>query len=588
MNKLYNIIKCFRFMFKSIWSHKKIYYLYMLIEVINKSILPLMIVVIPGLIIDMLMDSKFQPAMFYTIIFCATNFITDLLDLVIGNKKEIAEIFINEKLTEELGLHIMKLKYEILEQKTTLDEYNFSIRCIERNSISKLGSVLETIISSTIVLMGVTYIISSLNFLIIFLMIIVVIVNAFGEVFRLRHVYEREQGEANVSRNLYYARDELIKKDYAKEIRIYNLSNFISNKVRKYADGLCKLWKKAAYDSIKAVYWTYIMKGLQLFIVNGYIAILCLKGKISVGEFAVYVSAVNTLSSSSINIVNTFITIVEESRYIEQLISFLSIPIRKGKRIKEISKKPVIKFENVSFKYPNRDDYAIKNISLEITPNKKYAIVGQNGAGKTTFIKLLLGLYTPTSGDILIDGISQKDIDESTYNELFSAVFQDFNILGFSLDENVALSNDINKAKLVKCIDEIGLVHKVNSLPELYKTYMTNEYNSNGTELSGGEKQKLAIARALYKEAEICILDEPTAALSPQSEFKLYEDFKKITRDKTVIYISHRLSSCRLCDEIFVFENGELIEKGNHDELISHNGIYENMFNLQAKVYNEG
>lgn len=587
MERLHRFRKCLNFIVRMIWNYKKVYYSYMLIEIINNSILPLIIVFIPGLIIDLLTNHNFRGAIFYAVLFCGATFINETIYFVIGEQKQVAEISINEKMTEALGLKVMNIKYEVLEQKSTLDEYSFALKCIERNSISKLGSVLGTLISSIITLIGVVYIVFSLNISIILLMVVVVIINAIGEVFRLRYVYEREQGESKVSRNLYYARNQLVTKEYAKEIRIYNLSNYISNRVRKYAEDLCKLWEIAAYKSIKAVSWTYIVKGVQLAIVNGYIVILCLKGKISVGEFTIYVSAINTLSGTSLNVVNTFITIVEDSKYIEQLINFLSIITPNGKGISEISKKPIIKFENVSFKYPNRDDYAIKNLSLELIPNKKYAVVGQNGAGKTTFIKLVLGLYTPTSGRILIDGVPQEDIDETTYNQIFSAVFQDFNILGFSLEENIAMDNAIDKEKLEQCINDMGMADKVSSLPQKYQTYMTTEYDSEGMELSGGEKQKLAIARALYKNAEIFILDEPTAALSPQSEFKLYEEFKQITKDKTVIYISHRLSSCRLCDTIFVFENGKLEETGSHYDLMELNGIYANMFNLQANPYNE-
>lgn len=585
MKRLSNIIRCFVFIINTIWINKKVYFIYNLIEIFNKSALLLAIVMLPGLIINQLTMHNIQQSIILAIIFCSVTFCNEIISLIIGNYKSLAETVINEKMTEDLGLKIMNIRYELLEQKETLDEYHFALKCIERNSLTKFGGVLSTFISSLITLAGVLYIVSKLNILIIALMVIVVVVSALGEVYRLRYVYERAKEESNVKRNLYYARNDLVTKEYAKEIRLYNLSDFIENKVRHYAEILCGLWTKAAYKSIKAVSWTYVLKGIQLAIVNGYIAILCLRGIISIGQFAIYVTAINTLSLTSISVVNTFITIGEESKYIEELLKILSYEVPKGKGIKDIANKPLIRFENVSYKYPNRDTYALRNITLDIVPNRKYALVGENGAGKTTFIKLLLGYYTPCEGRILVGGIPQQDIDKDVYNKLFATVFQDFNILGFSLEENIAMDSEIDYNKLKKCISDLGMTEKIATLDNKTKTYMTNEYHDSGTELSGGEKQKLAIARALYKDAEMFILDEPTAALSPQSEYKLYDQFRQLTYEKTVLYISHRLSSCRLCDEIYVFKEGKLIEKGAHEELIELRGDYATMFNLQAKPY---
>ena len=281
---------------------------------------------------------------------------------------------------------------------------------------------------------------------------------------------------------------------------------------------------------------------------------------------------------------------MEEKKYIGHLRQFLSYDVEStvtGTR-QSLQSNPTIRFQNVSFRYPNREDYALTDINITLNPGTKYALVGANGAGKTTFIKLLLGLYKPTSGTILVNDVPIDHISTSAYNRLFTTVFQDYQILGFNMEENITLQTNVQRDTIMRCIRDAGLEKTVESLPEGIHTYMSREYADNGVDMSGGERQKLAIARALYKEADIYILDEPTAKLSPQSEFELYENFRRLVHEKTAIFISHRLSSCRLCDQIFVLDCGKLIESGTHDALMRQKGVYAEMFSMQARPYSKG
>ena len=218
-----------------------------------------------------------------------------------------------------------------------------------------------------------------------------------------------------------------------------------------------------------------------------------------------------------------------------------------------------MEFRDVSFKYPNTDTYALRHVNLKFKVGEKLAVVGKNGSGKTTFIKLLCRLYDPTEGQILLNGVDIKKYDYDEYMSIFSVVFQDFNLFAFSLGQNVAAAKEYNKSKVEECLKKAGFGERLDSMPEGTETCLYKDFSERGVEISGGEAQKIALARALYKDAPFMVLDEPTAALDPVSEYEVYSKFNEIAGDKTAIYISHRLASCRFCDNILVFDNGNVV-----------------------------
>ncbi|QHW34875.1 ABC transporter ATP-binding protein [Paenibacillus rhizovicinus] len=245
-----------------------------------------------------------------------------------------------------------------------------------------------------------------------------------------------------------------------------------------------------------------------------------------------------------------------------------------------------IEFRHVSFKYPAADDYTLRNLSLTFRVGERLAVVGMNGSGKTTFIKLLCRLYDPTEGEILLNGINIKKYDYAEYMSIFSVVFQDFKLFSFSLGQNVAATVDYDRDKVEAAVAEAGMEERYRELPDGTETYLYKDFEEGGVEISGGEGQKLALARALYKDAPFIILDEPTAALDPIAEFEIYSKFNEIVGSKTAIFISHRLSSCRFCDNIAVFHEGTLVQRGSHDELVSNRGgMYYELWNAQAQYY---
>lgn len=242
----------------------------------------------------------------------------------------------------------------------------------------------------------------------------------------------------------------------------------------------------------------------------------------------------------------------------------------------------------LSFKYPEADSYALRDVSIKFNVGEKLAVVGMNGSGKTTFIKLLCRLYDPVEGEILLNGKNIKEYNYTEYMSIFSVVFQDFKLFSFTLDQNVAVSMKSDKKKVEECLIKTGFGDRLANLPSGVDTYIYKDFEEAGVEVSGGEAQKIALARALYKDAEFIVLDEPTAALDPIAEFEVYSKFNEIVNNKTAIFISHRLSSCKFCENIVVFHEGKIIQYGNHDNLIADkDGKYNELWYAQAKYYTE-
>ncbi len=310
---------------------------------------------------------------------------------------------------------------------------------------------------------------------------------------------------------------------------------------------------------------------------------------ISVGVFSMNLSALFQFSSSLDTIFSQVPAMAEKGVYLRDYRDFLNLPSTyTGTRPLPASDGLSIDFDDVTFTYPGQEKPALKNLRVHICPGEKISIVGPNGAGKTTFVKLLLGMMKPTSGHIQLNGVDAEELDAQEYRKLFCAVMQDFQMYSFTLRENITFSETATETQLERadrCLRDIGMRQTVERLPHGIETYLTQRYSEDGVELSGGENQKLAIARALYRDAPVMILDEPTASLSPQSENEIYRHFGKLTSGRTALMISHRLSGCTLCDRILVFDEGELVQNGHHRQLMEQGGLYAEMFQKQTALY---
>ena len=319
----------------------------------------------------------------------------------------------------------------------------------------------------------------------------------------------------------------------------------------------------------------------------------CLKalaGAFGVGSITQYVGAATALSGSLTKLFSTLGEIQNNGKFLALCYDFLDIPnsMYQGSLTteKRNDREYHVEFRDVSFRYPGTDTWALRHVSVKFKIGSRMAIVGENGSGKTTFIKLLCRLYDPQEGEILLNGIDIKKYDYQDYMNIFAIVFQDFQLLSQPLGDNVAGSSEYDESRVLKVLNDAGFGERLKTMPDGLNTLLYRQYGDNGVEISGGEAQKIAIARALYRDAPFLILDEPTAALDPIAEAEIYAQLGQIVDDRTAIYISHRLSSCRFCDEILVFDHGQIIQSGSHEDLVHQEaGKYYALWNAQAQYY---
>lgn len=376
-----------------------------------------------------------------------------------------------------------------------------------------------------------------------------------------------------------------------KDVRLYGQRPLIENQINFHLSKI--LGFQRSVPEFGAKYGT-IGSGIQV-IVNVatylFVGLKALLGAFGVGNIVLYTGAITQFGTGFTGVMQTLSNIKQNTDYLQWYFDFVDLPNRKESGTQpvdlETMKHGIIEFKNVSFKYPGSEHYSLENISIRFNVGERVAVVGKNGSGKTTFIKLLCRLYDPTEGEILLNGMNIKEYNYQEYLASFSVVFQDFNLFSFTLGENIAVSSEYDEEKAMDCANRAGLEKRMESFEDGLHTQLYNEISEEGVEISGGEAQKIAIARALYKDAPFIVLDEPTAALDPLAEADIYARLNRdLIQNKTAIYISHRLSSCCFCNQIAVFEQGRLIQHGTHKDLLEmEDGLYHELWNAQAQYY---
>lgn len=375
-----------------------------------------------------------------------------------------------------------------------------------------------------------------------------------------------------------------------KDIRLYNAQNMLKEKIDEYVIPDYEASKKGfVKPNIKYYSIISVVNMVLLTIVYVFIVLKAYAGAITVGAIFIQINSIMRFYQSFGSFLLQYNMMNVACEHFKNSIKFFNMPeiTKAGDKHIDLSlDKYEIKFKDVSFKYPLSEDLVLDKINLTINSGERLAVVGMNGAGKTTMIKLLCRMYDPSDGIITLNGIDIKEYDYNEYIKLFSVVFQDFELFAFPLDENITASSDIDNTKLKKCMVDAGLENILNESKDNLNIPIGKSFDENGRDLSGGEKQKVAIARALYKDAPIVVLDEPTAALDPITEFEVYSKFDTLVGSKAAIFISHRLSSCKFCDNIAVFDKGRIVQFGNHNLLVNdENGTYHELWDAQAKHY---
>ncbi|MBQ7116265.1 MAG: ABC transporter ATP-binding protein [Clostridia bacterium] len=523
-------------------------------------------------------------AVFVVFVIVTNLFTTLFYEISMPKQKEKLYFAVYKTIYEKAA----KMDYEAYDNPEYYNDLVLAMNSMNERSYTVLQDVQDVLTNVISVLTIGTVIVSIDPICLLFVIVCVAIMTPIGRLIAKVNVERTEAMTPLDRKNLYFSRVFYLQ-DYAKELRLsragemverrYNQNIF--DRLKTVSPYLTKQWK--LYFCQESLPMTLLIY-LGITLLMGYKAIVT--KEVTMGDFAATFNGAASISTSVFALTSHLaINVRENGLYVEKFRSFMNAKEKmiSGTKTTVFEKPPVIKFENVSFKYPGTEKYVLKNINLEISPYKKIALVGYNGAGKTTLTNLLLRLYDVTDGAITIDGVNIKEWDIKEYHKNFAAVFQDFSLFGATLGENVSMDAKPHKERVEEAVKAADFNR---TLPDGTDSILLREFDDEGVSLSGGEAQKIAIARAFYKNCAFAILDEPSANLDPVAEYALNQSMTKAANDKTVLFISHRLSTTIMADEIYMLEKGEIIEHGSHEELMKLDGKYAYMFKLQAEKYN--
>lgn len=509
-------------------------------------------------------------------------------EAVYYNKKTLGLDYDNLENTE-----VRQLRRKIVESS----RINFHGKQLLLMSVGRLVNITISAILALIlgIEMFVLMFASGFSWLIILLACLIIVLVAFNVWYSFREKDKMGAVYRNVSQTMIDENriDEAMDcYNMGKDVRLYRQDKLIM-KIKNYAFDLHKKAFRTMESKRYKINMPLTFTGILLeAIIYVFVCVYALLGTFGIGSIVKYVGFVETITGCITSYFAVFADIKYNTPFVEDYLAYFDIPQKMYQGSLTIEKRDdneyYVEFKDVSFKYPGSETYALRHINMKFKVGEKLAVVGMNGSGKTTFIKLMCRLYDPTQGEILLNGVNIKKYDYDEYLAVFSVVFQDFKLFSFSLGENVASGADYDVDKVMATLHQSGFGERLATMPEGIKTTLYKDFDENGIEVSGGEAQKIALARALYKDSPFIILDEPTAALDPIAEYEIYSKFNEIVGDKTAIYISHRLSSCRCCDKIAVFDNGQIVQRGSHDELVAdESGKYYELWHAQAQYYTE-
>lgn len=572
-------------------SHKSLVFI-IIFENIFSAMLPLINVAGIGVVIDALINNDNRKSIIKIILlFTLLNLILSLVKYIFTYLHNISARKASDKIQLDYIRDGVIVNYHWAQDGSILDMKKKSMGANPVFVFTHIGNFVDYIVKFA----GILFVFSLLSPLFIFM---ITLTSALSIIitFKIRKIdFEFENERTEDFRKLDYLFNLMTRYEYAKEVRINNLKPLILNKnnniITTQLNRLKAFMKlKLRFDSLSSM-----IAVIQSAIMYFYFSYCVYTGKLSIAEYSVLLGAVALLTSILIGFFDNIAVIDRMTARMDIFLEYKNW-IKENSDIFATNENPIITidekrneicFDNVSFTYPNTNITILHHLNFTLLDSQKVGIVGLNGSGKTTLVKLLLRLYTPTEGKILLNGIDINTIPLEQYLKRVSAVLQDFSIFAYSIKENIIFDNKVSNEIINNAIKKSGFASKVDSLKEGIDTILYKELDENGIELSGGEGQKLALARALCKNTGILILDEPTSTLDPIAEYEMFSNLHDISEGKTTIFISHRLSSTKFCDRIFVIQDGAIIEDGTHDELIAIGGSYCDMFESQAKFYRE-
>lgn len=581
------------YFFRFVSMHNFSYICLIVGYIIAISLGPFINIIFPKYVIDELMgDARITILMSLIAVTVVGNFLFACVIRVLQEKRTIYEDMFSRTFERMLCEKTMRMKFSNTEDEKAIEAEHKAETGMSWYSggIKGLLDCVVTIISALFTLFGIVYIVFSVSFWIIIVASLAVVVNAIvtSKVNEAQQkVFEKTPA---INKFYYYIYQAITERKYAKEIRLYNGGDVVTKKALENAKTLNKLDNECAFTQTKWGIFGGVLSSLSYGFSYCWLGVLAIQGKVSIAEFVVCVTALETFTNHCLTpIIKNVQDLVMKCNFMSAFVDFMNIEDEEldGELEIQPEKFKSIEFRHVYFKYPGCTNYTLEDISFIVKKGECISLVGLNGAGKSTIVKLLCRLYNVISGEILLNGKNIINYRYLDYIRLMAVVFQDFKLFSYTIRENVELGSEAENFNGDYLYQTSGLKEWIGQLEKKDQTLLYKNYDSEGVEPSGGQAQKIAIARALYQNSPIVILDEPTAALDPVSEYEIYNKFNKLVKDRTAFYISHRLSSCRFCDRVIVINNKKIEEIGSHEELINKKGLYARMFQSQAQWYTE-
>lgn len=579
-----------KFFIHRIWNASPSYVCAATIDSLLEAALPFVGILLPKYMIDEMLGLKRTPVLTRYVLIAAFSAL--ILTIASSALKRYMKVLTNDILLQfeyDIGKRNMCVEYKYLEDVKYIEQKDKAMLPI-RDRMTHLFMVryLPDMVRYFFTTVGAVSILIHFDIIILIVMLIpTIFITWFNKGYQKK---DMEIQKESVCMNRFFMYYYGLVRDFSpgKDIRLFRLHELLLKRNKECDDRIFNFRSRSTRLKRNFEGMSAILEAFRSAFAYGYIGVKTLMLNIGIGNFTMYIGAAATFSSSMANLFNNIIRLRQDCRYLEEYVKLEEMPLEtyKSGNIEDIDiAKISLEFRQVSFRYPGTNNDVLKDVSFKLKQGESLSIVGKNGAGKTTIIKLLSRLFQPTGGKILINDVDIQLIEAEVYRKLLSVVFQDFKIFEFSIEENIAAGEMIVKSRLDSVLKSAGIMDKIELLPNGTKTFVGKQFDEKGTEFSGGELQKIAIARALYKDSPIIVLDEPTAALDPYAEEEVYERFHELTGGRTTVYISHRLSSCKFCNRIIFLSDGKIIEDGNHDELIRLNGMYAEMFQIQASQY---
>lgn len=589
----YGMLSCQKWLLKKLWQWEKSMAVGAIAIIPTSVIIYALNLYTPSVIISKLeTSSTFQSVAVTVLMLLAAQLVFSIIRNTIHQKQEMSASFITYRMEGDLQNEIADKDFYLHYEKECQEAQNRAWQGANNYNVclpEELGNMAVNIIC--FFLFG--SVISALSPIVLLLLIIGSLVHFLMMRWKQNRDYRYNEEHHKIQKKTAYTAYDAPFKDNAKDLRLYNFHGFISQSFETLLNAFGK--SRARYQNTFTVVeaTNYIIAALRDGIAYAFLITKAVSGEIGSAEFVLYFSAISQMSEFLTGLFGGVGSMREGALRISDYREYFEIKgrLNRGKGIEKPKNRPVsIEFKNVTYKYPQGEKNVLENISFKINAGEKIALVGLNGAGKTTLTRLMCGLIIPNEGEILIDGHSVFEYNRSDLYSLFAIVPQEYTILPLTVAENVALCEfeAIDKAKLDHALSTAGIIDRINRLPKGIHTELDKRYNAEAADLSGGEKQRLLLARAIYRSASVLILDEPTAALDPIAEDEIYRKYNEISNNSTSIFISHRLASTRFCDKIYLLDGSRLAECGTHDELMAKQGKYKELFDVQSQYYKEG